>query len=778
MTLSVPTDASPKDGPGPSTFLALAGVALSLLLYEILLTRVSSLRYHFHFSYLVVSNCLLMFGASGTALALTRSTWWQAPKPWLARLALAQAGSLGLAWAVVLWLPVHRGPMDATGIFSLLFFNVATAPPFFFGGAFVGLVLSRWGAQAGRLYGVDLVAAGIGCGLVPLLLPAIGAGGVLAGAVACTLGAAACMGPAQARVGALVCVLLVPVLDSVAPLPSKRGGPFLWSAWSTTSRVDVLELAPGERELVSLGAAHAGAELPPQVEVVQDGSASTFLADFSRHEESRALLLGSLYGVSAQLLEQPAVFVVGFGGGNDVWSVLEAGARSVRGVDMNPQMLRIHQEILPEYSRSLLADPRVHLTTEEGRSAWSRIEETFDLVQMSGIDTWAALTSGAYMLAENHLYTLEGFGGLLQRVRPGGLLQVVRMGAEMETLRLLALERAALKGRMQRPFADCVAVLGASHHLVSTVVAPEGFSPQQVAHLSRLVEEHGLEPIYIPGRSGDGLVEAFIRNPDPAGFIAAFPRDIRPPVDDRPYFFAFTRWDAPVRARETMREPTHVSQGNPLLILGQLALHGLAAFCLVWLPLRWRRAPIRGPGPFGLFFAGIGLGFILAELGLMQKMLLLLGHPGLSVPVSLGGLLVWAGLGARWSQDLEPSTLQGRIWGACIGGLVVGVGAMLPVCVTWSLGWSTPARVALALALLAAPGIAMGVPMALGIRRLESAHPESIPWAWAINGCLTVVGSIASVVVSMNLGFSWVLGFAALSYGGAFWFLPGGKEAA
>jgi len=64
------------------------------------------------------------------------------------------------------------------------------------------------------------------------------------------------------------------------------------------------------------------------VEVVEDGSASTFLADFSGHPEARGLLLGSLYGVSAQLLEEPEVFVVGFGGGNDVWSVLEAGASS------------------------------------------------------------------------------------------------------------------------------------------------------------------------------------------------------------------------------------------------------------------------------------------------------------------------------------------------------------------------------------------------------------------------------------------------------------------
>jgi ABC-type Mn2+/Zn2+ transport system permease subunit len=65
----------------------------------------------------------------------------------------------------------------------------------------------------------------------------------------------------------------------------------------------------------------------------------------------------------------------------------------------------------------------------------------------------------------------------------------------------------------------------------------------------------------------------------------------------------------------------------------------------------------------------------------------------------------------------------------------------------------------------------LGIPFAYGIRVLNERSPALIPWAWAINGCFSVVGSILTVVISMTLGFSAVLCIAALIYTSAFWAL-------
>jgi hypothetical protein len=68
--------------------------------------------------------------------------------------------------------------------------------------------------------------------------------------------------------------------------------------------------------------------------------------------------------------------------------------------------------------------------------------------------------------------------------------------------------------------------------------------------------------------------------------------------------------------------------------------------------------------------------------------------------------------------------------------------------------------------------VLLGIPFAHGLRVTNTLAPSLTPWAWAINGCLSVIGSILSVIVSMNFGFAavlwcaagvYALGFAALA---------------
>jgi len=74
----------------------------------------------------------------------------------------------------------------------------------------------------------------------------------------------------------------------------------------------------------------------------------------------------------------------------------------------------------------------------------------FDVIQMTGIDTWTSLTSGAYVLAENYLYTTEAFATMHQRLAENGILSVSRFAATMEVLRLFSNIYAALG----KPYVD------------------------------------------------------------------------------------------------------------------------------------------------------------------------------------------------------------------------------------------------------------------------------------------------------------------------------------
>jgi hypothetical protein len=74
------------------------------------------------------------------------------------------------------------------------------------------------------------------------------------------------------------------------------------------------------------------------------------------------------------------------------------------------------------------------------------------------------------------------------------------------------------------------------------------------------------------------------------------------------------------------------------------------------------------------------------------------------------------------------------------------------------------ARIVISILILAPIGLLLGVPFAYGIQILNRFNPSIIPWAWAVNGCLTVIGSILAVILSMNFGFNCVLVLAILVY--------------
>ena len=58
----------------------------------------------------------------------------------------------------------------------------------------------------------------------------------------------------------------------------------------------------------------------------------------------------------------------------------------------------------------------------------------------------------------------------------------------------------------------------------------------------------------------------------------------------------------------------------------------------------------------------------------------------------------------------------------------------------------------------------MGMPFPTGLRRIDALRPQLIPWAWGINACATVLGSVLCVLLSSLVGFNVVLMLAAAVY--------------
>jgi hypothetical protein len=72
--------------------------------------------------------------------------------------------------------------------------------------------------------------------------------------------------------------------------------------------------------------------------------------------------------------------------------------------------------------------------------------------------------------------------------------------------------------------------------------------------------------------------------------------------------------------------------------------------------------------------------------------------------------------------------------------------------------------IALTVLLLCPLGLLMGMPFPLGIRAVHSREPRVVPWAWGVNGTLSVLGSVLAAMLSISFGFTVALLAGQLAY--------------
>ena len=176
----------------------------------------------------------------------------------------------------------------------------------------------------------------------------------------------------------------------------------------------------------------------------------------------------------------------------------------------------------------------------------------------------------------------------------------------------------------------------------------------------------------------------------------------------------------------------------------------------------------RPRGWFGwlVFFGALGAGFMLIEVSMLQRFVLLLGHPVYSLTVTLFSLLLGTGIGAAWSRRFDQARLRPRaafslVVVAFMGGVALPLVAPL---IAWAIPLTRVARIAIAVAMLVPIGIALGIPMPTGIRMLSARAPQMVAWAWGMNGALSVLGATLAIFIAMNWGFRMALLSASATY--------------
>jgi hypothetical protein len=184
------------------------------------------------------------------------------------------------------------------------------------------------------------------------------------------------------------------------------------------------------------------------------------------------------------------------------------------------------------------------------------------------------------------------------------------------------------------------------------------------------------------------------------------------------------------------------------------------SFILIVLPLftTARSAAMsaaRGAPAALAYFGAIGLGFLFIETVLIQKMVLVLEHPAYAAGTVIASLLAGAGAGSFASQRKErlrrpPVLLAVAFLGAGYGLLLPGIAALLG-------GLTLLLKAGVIFLSLLPLSFFMGMPLPLGMASLQERAPVLIPWAWAVNGCFSVLSPVLAVMIALSTGYNAVI---------------------
>ena len=165
------------------------------------------------------------------------------------------------------------------------------------------------------------------------------------------------------------------------------------------------------------------------------------------------------------------------------------------------------------------------------------------------------------------------------------------------------------------------------------------------------------------------------------------------------------------------------------------------------------------------YFLCLGAGYILVQVALIQKFVLLLGHPTYALTVIVFSMLVASGIGSYLSGRVVAGDDTRLVLVLCAVAVLVAILAFVSTpLVTAAAGWPLAAKVRLTTLAVAPAAFLMGMPFPSGLRRLEKRHAPSVRWAWSLNAAASVLGSASAIFLAIYIGLRSTLLVGAALY--------------
>jgi hypothetical protein len=767
--LDAPSKASTA-APGPSTFLyrlAFAVLTASLLLAEIGLTRLFSGTIGYYFAFMSISVAMLGLGAGSLWVTLRGALKISAhQRAAVAAMGLAVSGVAStiayLRFYPSMGLEGMAGQVAYVLLFGALFF------PFLFGGVLISVIFEAHRKEFSTLYAIDLVGAAVGCVVAVVLLDHVPAptamllisafAGLAAPLFYLSEGAKRSAAIALAVVFVCACTplvlkgspLLAPRVIRNQVLPT-----LVTDKWNDFSRV-IVKKGP----FYTWGLSQTYPEVrEEQFDLLIEGVAGTQIQDFHDRDFRRLDFLRYDIGSLPHLIRPTgSVLTLGVGGGLDVLTARYFNKAPVVGVEVNPLVGSIVNEDFGTFSGRPYHLPEVTVFFENARTYVKRDKDRYDIVTVTWVDSGAATGAGAFALTENYLYTVEAFRDYMARLKDDGVLTFMRsrFSPEYDAIKGIGIAvEAMVASGIQSPERNIVVTAVKSPHfgwreLTQVMLKRQPFTPQEIATIDQARSRLWFADLYTPGRTnGDPAITELITNRNREQVYASFKFDMEPTTDDRPFYFFLRGTHGHAATRDVLTLRTSIIT---IFVL-------IGAFLVVPLIVVLRRG-IRSPAGVvtpSIYFALLGLGFMLVEMKLLQQSVLVVGNPTLSLAAVLSSLLLSTGIGALLSERIKRSAARrarsAMMFVALIAALLVAM-FISEGLANWLTGFPIAIRTAGLVLSIAPLGLLLGCPLPLGMSTLgEDEHSRGmVAWCWGINGLLGVAGSGVAIYLAIHWG--------------------------
>ena len=779
--------------------LAVSILSAAIVSYEIQLMHFFTIVQWHHFAYMVISIALLGFGASGTVISIFRK-WMLQRKDFLLPFLMISSGLL-----MTITIRASRNEfflfdsytlfVDRSQFSRLLGTYFLFFLPFFSGALAIGLIFVKKVSDIGTFYFSDLLGSGVGGALAILLFwhfspqeisSLIAILPILAGSLIISKKTRLYL-ISYAIISLSVVVihfnkpfdLLVSQFKGISyalNLPNAKIDHEISSPYGLVQVVS----SPVQRYAPGLSLTYAKA-IPPSPIIFNNGDWYASIPPWSRKDTSHILNYTTM-ALPYALHIPKSVLLFNAGGGLEVSHALINGAEQITATEPNATVISLLKNEYTSLTDSLFYNPKIEIYEQASRTFLNQTVKKYDLIQIPLIGAFGG-SVGLNALEEENLLTKEAFSEMWQKLTPNGMIV---LSSWIDLPPKISLKTAATLAEMLEPLAIenplNHIVLIRSWGTITYVVKRMPLNSIDIHKVKAFCEQYNFDPVLLSGITAQERVQ--FNSMEEVNFfytlegmfssqrkkiIQGYDFNIRPATDNKPYFYQFLRWKKHSELVKTMGEKSVVFiELGYLIALVTFIQVIILALLFIILPLF--KIGLKGGNKAWIvfYFSALGLGYMFLEIVFIKYFVLYLGHPIYSVAVVISIMLISSGLGSYYSSRLKKYQKSLLKITCIISGLILLYSFLIGIFLSTTVGLPDTLKIAITALIVALPSFFMGMPFPLGLKIVDQIKKSNVPWAWGINGCVSVISTTLAVIIAVEMGFMSMMLFAALAYGVAF----------